>query len=112
MTDIEDLASTARDVIRAGDGENVPYRLEDTTTTGADDISAEGEFPKFGEFLDVTALDGDGVGLGPRWLECPGGLARSLVDHDLVAAGAEFQIVDSTKDDTGAWTYQIEEYDA
>jgi len=112
MTDIEDLASTARDVIRAEDAENVPYRLEDTETTDADDISPEGEFPQFGDFLDVTALDGDGVGLGPRWLECPGGLARMLVDAELVEAGAEFQILDASKDDSGAWTFEIEEYDA
>jgi hypothetical protein len=112
MTDIEDLASTARDVIRAGNAENVPYRLEDIETTDADDISPEGEFPKFGDFLDVVALDGDGVDLGPRWLECPGGLARALVDEDLVEAGAEFQIVHESKDDSGAWTFDVEGYDA
>lgn len=112
MTDIEDLASTARDVIRAGEAADVPYRLETTDTTDADDISPEDEFPRFGSFLDVTALDGDGVDLGPRWIECPGGLARELVDKDLVDAGAEFQIVHESKDDSGAWTFEIEEYDA
>lgn len=111
MTGIEDLASTARAVIRAEDAANTPYRLEDTETTDADDISPEGQFPQFGEFLDVVALDGNAADLGPRWLECPGGLARELVDGDLVEAGAQFQVVEATKDDSGAWTFDVEEFD-
>jgi len=111
MTGIEDLASTARPVIRVENAENTPYRLQDTDTTDADDISPEGDFPQFGDFLDVTALDGNATDLGPRWLECPGGLARALVDKDLVAPDAQFQVVDVSKDDSGAWTFDIEGFD-
>lgn len=112
MTDLEELATSNRDVIRPEDAENVPYRLEDTDSTEADEISAEGEFPQFGEFLDVTALNGGAGDLGPRWLECPGGLARELVEAGLAEDGAEFQILGTEKDDTGAWTFDLEEFDA
>jgi hypothetical protein len=111
MTGIEDLASTARPVIRVENAENTPYRLLDTDTTDADDISPEGEFPQFGDFLDVLALDGNAAALGPRWLECPGGLARALVDGDLVSDDAQFQVVDASKDESGAWTFDIEGFD-
>jgi len=109
MTDLEDLASSAREVVRAKNAENVAYRLQDTESTDADEISAEGEFPQFGDFLDVVAVDSNGAPLGPRWLECPGGLARELVEAELVEAGAEFQVVDSSKDETGAWSFDIED---
>ena len=111
MTGIEDLASTARPVIRVENAENTPYRLQDTDTTDADDISPEGEFPQFGDFLTVVALDSNAAALGPRWLECPGGLARALVDRDLVSEGAQFEVVDASKDESGAWTFDIERYD-
>jgi len=109
MTEIEDLANQARTVVRAKNAEMTAYRLQDTDTVDCDDVSPEGEFPEYGDFLDVNAVNSDGQDLGPRWLECPGGLARALVDQDLVEAGAEIRIASVDKDETGAWTFEVED---
>lgn len=106
--DIADKASAARDVVRASGTENQPYRLESTELTPADEIGGEDEFPQYGDFLDVTALDGNGDELGPRWVECPGALARCLQDVD----GDAFQVLTVEKTEDGAFRFDVEEYDA
>lgn len=111
MTDIEDLASTARDVVRASEVADQPYRLEDTETTEAAEIGGEDEFPQYGQFLDAVAIDADGEELGPRWVEVPGGLARELVNAE-ISTGDCFQVEDASKGNDDAWTFEIEEYDA
>jgi hypothetical protein len=106
MDSFGDLASAARDVVRAGGCENVPYRLELDTPVPADDIGDEGEFPQYGYFADVTALDENGDELGARWLETPADLGRQLDDLD-VEEGDAFQIIDASKDDTDSWTFNV-----
>lgn len=110
MDDFADLASAARDVIRAGECENMPYRIESTTPVPADDIGAEDEFPQYGYFVDVMAVNGDGAELGPRWLECPADLARQL-DELGVGVGDHFQVTTAEKDDTEAWTFTVQAWE-
>jgi hypothetical protein len=104
--DIGDLANEARDVVRPNGVEGQRYRLQSLETTAADEIGDPDSFPQFGEFLDVVATDSNGDDLGPRWVECPAGLARSLVDSD-IAAGDQFVVDEAKKTDDGAWTFQV-----
>jgi hypothetical protein len=104
--DIGDLANEARDVVRPDDAEGLRYELQSLETTAADEIGDPDSFPKYGEFLDVVMTDANGDALGPRWLECPAGLARSLVDLN-IAAGDQFAVHTVEKTDDGAWTFGV-----
>jgi len=107
MTDLERKATAARDVVRAAESESQTYRLEDTELTEASAIGDSDGFPQFGDFLDVQAVDADHKPLGPRWVECPADLARSLVDAG-VGAGDVFAVVKADKTDDGAWSMEVE----
>lgn len=106
MTDLESKADAARAVVRAGESPGQRYRLEDTELTEASAIGESDGFPKFGDFLDVTAVDANGAALGPRWVECPGNLARQLVEAE-VSAGDTFAVQDAAKSEDGAWTFEV-----
>lgn len=108
MTDLNEKATSARDVVRAGELDGVTYRLQTTELTDADDIGGDDDFPQFGEFLDVTAVDADHDDLGPRWVECPADLARELVEAE-VGAGDVFTVTDAGKTEDGAWTFEVED---
>lgn len=105
--DLNEKATSARDVVRAGETEATWYRLESDELTEAAEIGGENEFPQFGDFLDVTATDGNGDDLGPRWVECPGDLARSLVEAE-ISAGDRFQVTEAAKAEDGAWSFEIQ----
>jgi len=107
MTDLEQKATTARGVVRAGESEAQTYRLEDTELTEASAIGDPDGFPQYGDFLDVTAVDADHDPLGPRWVECPADLARSLMDVG-VEAGDVFAVTEATKTEDGAWSIEVE----
>jgi hypothetical protein len=107
MTDLEQKATAARDVVRVGDAESQTFRLEDTELTEAAAIGDSDAFPEFGDFLDCAAVDADHDPLGPRWVECPADLARSLVESG-IDAGSVFTIVEATKTQDGAWSCEIE----
>ena len=81
------------------------YRLEDEDLVSADEIGNE-EFPQYGDFADVVAVDAHGETLGDRWLECPSGLAESLVDAN-VKSGDVFWIEAVTEHEDGAWSYEV-----
>lgn len=104
--DIAEKAETARAVVRAGESVGSRYRLEDTELVEAAAIGDSESFPKYGEFLDVVAVDIQGAALGPRWLECPADLARELVDLD-VDVGEPFVIDAADKTDDGAWSFEV-----
>lgn len=106
MTSLNEKADAARGVVRASEAEGQWYRLQDRELAEAGDIGGEDQYPRYGEFADVTAVDKDGKRLGNRWLECPAHLARCLVDSG-IAVGDCFQVTEASKADDGAWRFQI-----
>lgn len=106
MTDLESKADTGRDIVRASEVTATLYRLETTDLKPADAVGDD-DFPQYGDFADVTAVDGNGDDLGKRWIEVPGGLARAMVDAG-IEAGDEFQVTKATKAQDGAWTFEVE----
>jgi hypothetical protein len=107
MTDLAAKADAGRDVVRVSETEAQSYRLRDRELTDSNAIGDSDGFPQYGEFLDVEAVDANGDGLGPRWVECPADLARCLVDSG-VETGDVFAVVRSTKTTDGAWSIEIE----
>lgn len=106
MVSLDEKADDTRDVVRASEAEAQWYRLESTDLTPAGDIGTD-DFPQYGDFADVVAVDANGDDLGSRWLECPSGLARELVDAG-IAADEDFQITEASKTADGAWSFSIQ----
>ena len=105
--DLDEKAATSRGVVRIADAKMQTYRLKDTELTEAASIGKSDGFPKYGDFLAVTAVDANGADLGPRWVECPTDLARTLVD-----AGVDeddlFVVTKAVKTDDEAWSVEVE----
>lgn len=72
MDDLRDKAAGSVDAERAADLDG-RYRVESTALYDADDVTAEGEYPEYGEWLALA--DGEG------YVECPRGLAAVLVEE-------------------------------
>lgn len=111
MTDIEEKAEASPEVDLVRQSAPGVYRLETTELVGADDLTGEGSFPQYGDFLRVSTSHG---GENPQWdaeqyIECPQALAQWLVDHE-VGEGDAFRIRDVTKVD-GEWQYDAVEID-
>lgn len=86
------------------------YRLEDNELVGADEISDEDEFPKYGDFLQCVTTTG---GASPEWnvpvyVECPGSLAQQLVGME-IEVGDAFRINNCRKNAAGEWEYSVSE---
>lgn len=86
------------------------YRLESDEYVDADEISDEGEFPQYGDFIECQTTTG---GADPEWdvevyLECPLGLEKQLLDHE-IGVGEAFRVRQVSKDANGEWNYLIEE---
>lgn len=99
--DIEDKAQETPDVDLARQSAPGAYRLESTELTDANDVTPEGDFPEYGDFLEVTGTSGE------QFIECPAALARWLVDNG-IEAGDGFRIVSVQKVD-GEWEYDCDE---
>lgn len=85
------------------------YRLLNDELVPADELTAEGEFPEYGDFLKVETTTG---GAEPSWnreeyIECPQALAQWLVEHQEIASKKGFRIRTVQKVD-GAWQYECE----
>lgn len=108
MTSLEDKASESPEVSLARQSAPGVYRVEDTELLPADDLTPEGDFPEFGEFLEVTPA-GSGVGWrdSTEWIECPQALAKWLVENG-AEEGFAFRILTVQKVD-GSWRYECEE---
>lgn len=102
MTDLADLAERNTDIVRTAGAEGQPYRLEAFELLKADEVGND-EFPEYGWFLDVTALDSNGDDLGPRYIETPPDLADELVNAG-VTAGDMFVMTSAEKTEDGAWS--------
>lgn len=97
---IGDRAEESPDVDLARQSAPGAYRLESKELTAADDVTAEGQFPEYGWFLDVTGTS------GRQYIECPQGLAGWL-DRNGVEPGDGFRIITCRKVE-GAWAYEVE----
>jgi hypothetical protein len=107
MTTLDEKASSAREIVRAGDSEHQTFRLEDTELTEASAIGDSDGFPKFGDFIDAQIVDADQNAMAPRWVECPGDLARALVNAE-VEAGDVFTVAKAEKTEDGAWSMEVD----
>jgi len=101
MTSLDEKAQESPDVDLARQSAPGAYRIETWELTPADDISPEGEFPEYGEFLRVVSTGGE------QFIECPQGLARWIVDAGLEERDG-FRIRTVQKVD-GEWEYDCEQ---
>jgi len=76
------------------------YKLLTDELIAADELTPEGEFPQYGDFLHV------GTTAGTQYIECPRGLAEFIGDNEL-QIGDGFRIRTVSKVD-GAWVYKCE----
>ena len=105
MTDLQDKATSGRDIVRAGKSSGQLYRLQSETLEPADNVGSD-DYPQYGDFADVALVDRNLTELGQRWLECPGNLAAELVDAE-VGAGDCFAVERASKSSDGAWTFDL-----
>lgn len=96
-----------KDIVLAREAHGV-YQLENTETVPADSISPDGEFPKFGDYAQVTKLTRYGEETELAWLEAPHGLAVALKQNGLIEMGATFWVRNVAKDTEGAWSFDLE----
>lgn len=106
--DLAELAEQNTDIVRTAEAEGQPYMLKSFEMLDADEVGND-EFPEFGWFLDVIALDANGDELGPRYVETPRDLADELVDIG-VTAGDAFVMTSCTKTEDGAWSTTAEHW--
>jgi len=76
------------------------YKLLTDELVSADELTPEGEFPQYGDFLHV------GTESGTQWIECPRALAAWIVETGL-SIGDGFRIRTVRKVD-GEWEYKCE----
>jgi hypothetical protein len=115
MTKLGDKATETPEVQLVRQSAPGVYRLPDDgwsieaiELVPADDLTAEGEFPQYGEFLELETTNG---GADPtvdsiEFVECPEAFARWLVENG--EPGEWFRIAQVRKVD-GTWEYTIEE---
>lgn len=77
----------------------------------ADDLTPEGQFPEFGQFLKVfpESLEGTGWADEPEYWECPQSLASMIVEElgdDEDPTGLAVKIRQVVKDPGGAWSVE------
>ena len=110
MTSLDEKAQASPDVDLARQSAPGLYRLETDELVSADELTPKGEFPQYGDFLEVSRPAGTGE--DARWreevhyVECPQGLAAWLVEEE-VGVGDPFRIQTVQKVD-GNWEYGCE----
>ena len=110
MTSLDEKAQAAPDVDLARQSAPGLYQLKSTELVEADQLTPEGKFPEYGEFLEVVRPRGAGEDATWRedlhYVECPQGLAAWLVDNE-IGEGDAFRIRTVQKVD-GNWEYSCE----
>lgn len=100
-----------RDEVRLARDSVGAYRLESDELVPADEISADDEFPQYGDFLatrELRQVAGE-VEVGEKVLvEVPGQLAKQLVEQD-IGEGDGFRIQSVRKNAAGEWEYGTSE---
>lgn len=95
MKDLREKADPGPNAVRFQDAEGESFKVESPALYGPTEISAKGEYPELGDWLETA----DG------FLECPRQLAAELVDavdHDDVSFPAVIE-VDSAELSDGEW---------
>jgi len=107
--DLQDKAEETPEVSLARDLIESEYELTGTELVGADELTAEGEFPQYGDFLEVHEYSPvDGTDRGEVFIEVPAALARWLVEN--VEEGERFRVVSVRKVD-GEYSFDCETVD-
>lgn len=97
------------DVKLARDSAPGLYVLTTDELQGADEITAEGEFPQYGDFLEVGRPNAEGEVERTEFIECPAALAGWLVGKE-IGIGDSFRVLDVWKED-GSWQYNCRQID-
>lgn len=109
---LAEKAESSPDVSLARQSAPGVYRLTTDDLVSADELTDEGEFPEFGDFLEVEKARGtsaEDASWGPsQFIECPQGLARWLVEN--IDVGDGFRVVSVQKVD-GEWQYDCDEFE-
>lgn len=105
---LADKAADRPDIDLARESAPGAYVLLTDELVEADELTAEGEFPQFGHFLEVGRITSSESPLSSykeQYIECPAALARFLVEN--VSLNDAFRIQSVQKVD-GEWEYKCE----
>lgn len=91
--------------VRARDSHGA-YRLIETAVHDADEVTDEGKFPKYGDWIPVERLSMTGSVQDEAWLECPAGLADALLDAG-IDTETPFVIQNVAKGADGAFVFDL-----
>lgn len=98
MKSLDDVAESGPDVVLTSGLVESVFALQEMAVYEADDVSPDGEFPQYGEFLRCDEFSPtDGTERGETYVECPAALARWLVDEADV--GDRWQVTEAEKID-------------
>jgi len=103
---LKDKAKDRPEVLLARSSSPGAYEVRSLELSGADELTDEGDFPQYGDFLHCHRAGTDKT----VWVECPAALARFLVNDIDVEVGDVFRIRSVTKVD-GEWRYEAEPVD-
>lgn len=111
MTDLHEKAEQLQgpDIVTTSDlPERPPGRPDSVELVDADELTADGTFPEFGEFL---AVEEEGAEEESYW-ECPANLAAVMVsraeESGKALTGIWFDVVAAQKDPSGEWKFVTE----
>jgi len=84
------------------------YELIDDELVAADELTPEGEFPQYGDFLEVQEESPvDGTERGKVHIEVPTNLAQLLVEEIAPTTSGKFRVVSHQKVD-GEHRYEVQ----
>lgn len=105
MRDLDDVASESPEIVLARDQQGRAFQIVTAGAMGADEITSEGEFPQYGEFLPCrNSPDGSEV-----FVELPQGLAQELTRDGSPdpREGLVFVVESLRKEADGSWRYSV-----
>lgn len=109
---LEDKAEASPTVFLTGSLTESEYELLTKELVAADDLTEPGQFPEYGDFLEVEEYSPvDGTPRGIAFIECPSALARWLVDQEL-EIGDRFRVTAVDKDNRDTWLIEAESVDS
>jgi len=106
VKDLSDVAQDSAEVILARDQQGRAFEIVTAGAMEADEITPEGEFPQYGEFLPCrNSPDGSSV-----YVELPQGLAQELTRDGSPdpREGLVFVVNSIRKTADGSWRYDVE----
>lgn len=101
---LKDKAKDRPEVLLARQSSPGAYVIQSLELSGADELTEEGDFPQYGDFLKCHRAGTEKL----VWVECPAALARFLVNEIDAEVGTCFRVRSVTKVD-GEWEYNAEQ---